>query len=508
MATPIPTNQAVVDARWIANASGGSITCIAGREYASCRGVTTDSRQASPGCAFVALRGDRQDGHDFLKAAIASGAKLVVVERGRSPDAPGTDVVEVNDTLAAWGAIARAHLRRWRGERKDGRTVAITGSAGKTTTKELCAAILGSAGPSHATSGNLNNRVGLPAVALGVEAKHRFVVFEMGMSVCGEIAALADIAEPDVGLITNIALAHAGGVGGTLADVAREKGALFAAIGRGTLIANADDASVMALAAARLPTRSEGPLPPPTGGPDSAAETALVTFGRSSHAQVRLVSREPAVDRSTVLVARAGRLASFEVPIAGEAAALDFVAALAAAEALAGPLDDAAVASALRSLPPLPGRMCVRRIGGVIVLDDAYNANPASMRAALQTLSESSSSRKIAVLGEMRELGADAEREHESLGDAVAATGVDLLVSCGGLADAIARTAARRGVRVVLASDAEHAGLIVRDRLRPGDAVLIKASRSVGAERAVETIAAWAARAPGPAREGQGGGER
>jgi len=473
VATPIPANQAPLDARAAAEATGGRVVQTRGGRVA--RGVTTDSRAVVAGSAFVALRGQRYDGHAYLEAAIEAGAVLLIVEKGRAPsEGSGADVVEVTDTLSAWAAIARAHLRAWRAQNPQARVVAITGSAGKTTTKELCAAILRAVGACHATRGNLNNRIGVPAVALEVEPCTRFLVLEMGMSVRGELGALAAIAEPDVGVITNIGLAHAGGVGGSADDVAREKGALFEAVRAGGFaIANADDPAVVH-ELRRAPS------------------ARVVTFGTDGRADYQLVSRRPVgVDGSMVDVRTPrGGTAAFHLPMAGHAAAIDFVAALAAAEAVAGvPFEQARVASALGMVSSLPGRMHSRRLrGDVLLLDDTYNASPASMRAALATLGEVAHGRRVAVLGEMKELGAAASREHDSLGKAVADAGVALLVSCGGLADAAAREAERRGVDVVLARDAGHAAHIAVDRVRSGDAVLVKASRSVGAEHVVEAL--------------------
>jgi UDP-N-acetylmuramoyl-tripeptide--D-alanyl-D-alanine ligase len=485
VATPIAPNRAPVDARAVAAATGGRV--VRAQEGRVAHGVTTDSRAVVPGGAFVALKGEAHDGHAFVGEAVEAGAVLVVVERGRGSPAgdatgPGgpVDVVEVEDTLAAWGAIARMHLRAWRSANAAARVVAITGSAGKTTTKELCAALLRTEGACHATAGNLNNRVGVPAVLLQLEASHRFAVVEVGMSVPGEIAALAAIVEPDVAVVTNVGLAHAGGVGGTLADVALEKGALFEGVRPGAVIvANADDAAVLDQVG-RAPRSAQ-----------------LTTFGRRDSARYRLVGREPlGVDGSRLTVRRpTGEALTLLLPIPGEAAAVDFVAALAAAEHAAGHAVDAA--SAMASLPPIAGRMHVRRGRGITVLDDAYNANPASMRAALSTLSECGDSRRVAVLGEMRELGPDAEREHAALGDAVAAAGVCLLVSCGGMAEAIAKGAAARGVEVVLAKDTAEAARVAAGRVEPGDVVLVKASRSVGAERVVEALLDLRGRANG-----------
>jgi UDP-N-acetylmuramoyl-tripeptide--D-alanyl-D-alanine ligase len=466
VATPIGPNEATLDASTVAEHAGGRV--VRSTDGRVARGITTDSRAVVPGGAFLALRGERHDGHDFVQAAIGAGAVLLVVERRRAPSDTRVDVVEVDDTLAAWGAIARRHLRAWRRSRPDGRVVAITGSAGKTTTKELCASLLRRVGACHATTGNLNNRVGVPAVLLQLEPRHRFAVVELGMSLRGEIAALASIVEPDVAVVTNVGLAHAGGVGGSVEDVAREKGSLFQAVAAGGVsVANADDPAVM-----------------PT-----ADGVRRVTFGRRDGADVRLADRTArGIDGGRVVIERDGRRATFDLPIPGEAAAIDLVAALAAAEAAAGPIDDAHVAAALATLPPVGGRMHVRRAGGITVMDDAYNANPGSMRAALSTLGEWPGGRRVAILGEMKELGPASEHEHEALADAVVEAEVALLVSCGGLASLTARAAAARGVDAVLAVDAAEAALIARERVRPGDVVLVKASRSVGAERIVEAL--------------------
>lgn len=469
MATPIAPNRARLDARAAAEATGGRV--VRGTPGRGAVGVTTDSRAVTPGSAFVALRGERHDGHAFLTAAIDAGAVLLVVERGRAPADARADAVEVDDTLVAWGALASQHVKHWRAGRDDARVVAITGSAGKTTTKELCAALLRALAPCLASAGNLNNRIGVPAVALQIGPEHRFAVLEMGMSVPGEIAALAAIAPPDVAVVTNVGLAHAGGVGGTLDAVSTEKGALFAGVrSDGVIVANADDAAVMAQTK-RAP-----------------AGARIVTFGRADAAQYRLTRREPlGAPGSRVSVERPGQgVLATTLPIPGEAAALDLVAAIAAAEAAAGRSLD--VDAALAGLAPIEGRMRVRRAGDVQVIDDAYNANPASMRAALAALAEMDGARRVAVLGEMKELGAVAEREHEALGTAVAQAGVKLLVSCGGLADAIARVAEAAGVEVVRASSAEEAARTAAERVRPRDVVLVKASRSVGAERVVDAL--------------------
>lgn len=476
MATPIPPNRARFTARSIADATGG----VARGADAEVVGVTTDSRAVVRGGAFVALRGER-DGHAFVDAAVRAGAAVVVVERGR---ATAGVAVEVDDTLRAWGDLARAHLRAWRARDARRRVVAITGSAGKTTTKELCAAILGAVEPCLATAGNLNNRIGLPAMAL-CAGDERFLVLEAGMSVPGEIAELGRIAEPDVAVVTNIGLAHAEGVGGTRADVAREKGALYASLGpSGVAIVNADDDAAMA-ERARTTSRAE-------------------TFGRAASASYRLVERTSlGAGGSRVVLERAGDRLDLDLAIVGEAAAIDLAAALAAADAANGaPIDVDVVRRGLARLAAIGGRGELRRLADdTLVLDDTYNANPGSMNNALLSLAEigrAERRRTVAVLGEMKELGPSAPSEHAAIGDRLAEAGIAVALGCGGLIDLALGRAASRGVAVVKAASTAEAAARAVEVVRARDVVLVKGSRSVGAERVVEALV----RARGLASEG------
>jgi UDP-N-acetylmuramoyl-tripeptide--D-alanyl-D-alanine ligase len=489
VATPIPANTVEVTAWSAAAATGGRVALVRG-EGALARGITSDSRAVIRGGAFVALRGERHDGHDHVDAALQAGAELVIVEKGRAGSAlaaASADVVEVDDTLVAWGDLARAHVRAWRRGREHTHVIAVTGSAGKTTTKELCAALLESAGPCHATTGNLNNRIGVPAVAFGLLPHHRFAVFEVGMSLRGEIAALASIVQPDVAVLTNVGVAHAGGVGGSRADVAREKGDLFAALPEsGTAIACFDDGAALGQLAR------------------TRAGTAR-SFGKGEDADYRLFERTPAgIDGADVRIRRRreGTEARVRLPLLGEAAAVDLAAALAAAESVAGPIDDAALAVALRGPRfkrfEVGGRMQARRLAdGTLVLDDTYNANPQSVRAALRTLREVAAGRRaVVILGEMRELGPVGPAEHTSLGAAIVEAGASLAVSCGGLADLAIGAAAKAGVETMHAADAEAAARLAVERIGPGDVVLVKASRGVGAERVVAALAGARGAAP------------
>jgi UDP-N-acetylmuramoyl-tripeptide--D-alanyl-D-alanine ligase len=477
VATPIPANSAPLTV-WSAAAATGGRVVRADEGDVVAHGITSDSRAIRPGAAFVALRGERYDGHAYVDAAVRAGACLVVVEEGHTVASDAVDVLAVDDTLAAWGDLARAHVRAWRRSRHDARLFAITGSAGKTTTKELCSALLRSLDKCHATTGNLNNRVGVPAVAFGLEPRHRFAVFELGMSLRGEIAHLAGLVEPDVAILTNVSVAHAAGVGGTRADVAREKGDLFAALSRDAVaVACFDDAAAMGQLAR------------------SAARRA-VTFGVRDGADYRLVGRAPAGVRGAhvrILRRRDASELFLRLPVLGEAAALDLLAALAAVESVTGPFAADAVTAALRLLRSPPGRMQARVLrSGTTVLDDTYNANPQSVRASLRTLGEltqgASGRRAVVVLGEMRELGAVAEAEHQALGAALAGCGARVALSCGGLADLAVVAAARAGVAAVRASDVIEAASLAAQLVSPGDVVLVKASRGVGAERVVESL--------------------
>jgi UDP-N-acetylmuramoyl-tripeptide--D-alanyl-D-alanine ligase len=484
VATPIPRNRASLDAFAAAAAMSGRTVRATGKHAV---GVFSDSRAVVPGSAFVALRGERFDGHDHQKAAIEAGAVLVVAERGRASDDARADAVEVEDTLFGWGRVARAHLRAWRRARAGtdaGRVITITGSAGKTTTKEICAALLSAVGPTWSTPGNLNNLVGLPAAALCVEHTHRFVVLEAGMSVPNEIERLAAIAEPDVAVVTNVSVAHAEGVGGTRGDVAREKGALFAALGpSGFAVAPADDDAAMAQLARTSALHTE-------------------TFGRAKAARYRLADRvSRGLEGSRLVVERpcgeacptprARETIEITLPLVGEAAAIDFLAALAAAEAALGaPMGEGDIARALAGLVPTAGRASLRTLAdGTLIIDDSYNANPASVRAALSTLGElAKGKRAVAVLGEMRELGAVSQDEHAAIGDAVVDARVAVLVSCGGLMDLAAARAEARGVEVHRAPDAKAAAEIAVRAVRAGDVVLVKGSRGVATEVVVTAL--------------------
>ena len=485
MATPIPDNEASFTVWELCAATGGRLVHVPD-EHARVSGLSTDSRAVVPGRAFIALRGESFDGHAFVQQAAQRGATVVVVARGAAvPGSTGerAAVIEVDDTLTALGLLARAHLRRWRRSVHAGaRVAAITGSAGKTSTKDLTAAIVSAVGPCHATTGNLNNLIGVPAVALGVGSQP-FAVFELGMSVPGEIAALTRIVEPDVGAVLNVGVAHASSFGGSRGEVAREKGALLELLGPDAVaVVNVDDGA----ACAQLLRTS--------------ARTH-VGFGAAPHADVRLVRREPrGLHGSRVTVGRGAEAFDVVLGASGEAAALNLVAAVAIADATVGrPVPAEVIAKAVASWTPTAGRCSVRELGGgVVVIDDTYNANPSSMRAAFATLGEfrqlgrqrHPSPRAIAVLGEMRELGPIAEHEHGELGKELGRLGVDIVIGYGALIEATLRNAEALGVSVRRAGSAVEAGSIIAREARSGDVILFKGSRGAEVERALSALLA------------------
>ncbi len=409
--------------------SGGSPR-IAGSQPRVARGVTTDSRAVVPGCTFLALRGQNHDGHEYLAAATRRGRRLLVAERGRAPVDSRADTVEERRHVVRVRAPREGPPPRLEAGKADARVVAITGSAGKTTTKELCAALLRTTAGCLSTRGNLNNRVGLPSVAFQVEASHRFAVLEMGMSVRGEIAALSAVAEPDVAILTNVGLAHAEGVGGTTADVAREKGALFAALREGGVaVVNADDAhaTVRRRAASRRasPARASVARRQPTSGSSTASPSEWQARDSTSP------EGEEATPSPGSIPGGGRRLALCRSPRCASRPPSD--------------RRSPRTPSKLRQPPalgPIAGRMQVRAAcarASWCSTTQVQREPGGARRAAVGTLREVAVGRRLAVLGEMRELGEGAEREHESLGEFVAESGVDLLISCGGPLTPLAR---------------------------------------------------------------------
>jgi UDP-N-acetylmuramoyl-tripeptide--D-alanyl-D-alanine ligase len=475
-------------------------------------GVCCDSRQLRSGQAFVALVGARFDGHEFCAAAAAGGAGALVVSRPLPASLPASvAVLQVADTRLALGALARA----WRRELAP-RVAAITGSVGKTTTKELAAAVLAEAGLTHSTPGNLNNDIGLPLTLLGMGRGTRFLVAEMGMNAPGEIAYLTRIAEPDVGLVTCVAPVHLEGLG-SLEAVAAAKGELLAGLAPDAWGIVPGDAPLLApYAAAVAPERR-------------------LRFGSGAADDVRLERVTPrGIGGSDVELSLRGERLSFRLPLVGAHNARNAAAAAAVGFALGVP--GRLIAAALSREPQLSHRSVLRSVGPWRVLDDCYNANPVAVCAALDTVVElarteglprevegvgeqrangrsiapgngSGAARSkravlprpttlsIAVLGSMLELGAEAARLHRDVGAHAATVGLGLLITVGELAGEIAAGALEAGMpgeRIVQASEIAEASRVVVTRATPGAWILVKASRGAHLEGLIDRLQAEA----------------
>ncbi|HSN92172.1 MAG TPA: UDP-N-acetylmuramoyl-tripeptide--D-alanyl-D-alanine ligase, partial [Anaeromyxobacteraceae bacterium] len=391
----------------IAAATGGRWL---GAPPAQVAGVSTDTRTLAAGCLFVALRGERFDAHQFLPEAAARGASAAVVAEGLAGPGPAPlPAIAVKDTLAALGALARLHRRRFAVP-----VVAVTGSNGKTTTREMIAAILATRGPVLKSEGNLNNEVGVPLTLFRLEESHRAAVIEMGMSHPGEIARLAAVAEPQVGVVTNAAPSHLEGLG-SVEGVADAKAELYRGLPPGGVaVANADDARMLRRA--------------------QESGRRLVTFavGRGRRGDVAVLEiLEQTPEGLRFLLGVGNREIEVRLPLVGAHNAANAAAAACAAISL-GCTDREIVAGLAAARPPGRRLRLERLPSGVLLVDDCYNANPLSMSAALRTLSElGGGSRRVAVLGDMLELGTFEGEAHRGLGAEAARSGVALLAAFG-----------------------------------------------------------------------------
>jgi UDP-N-acetylmuramoyl-tripeptide--D-alanyl-D-alanine ligase len=447
--------------REIAVATGGRVLRGAGDAQAGT--IATDTRSLRQGEAFLALRGPRFDGHDFAADAAAAGASCLVLDRAdAAARARGPAVVLVRETgpaLLDLGRAARARLAC--------PVIAVTGSCGKTTAKEMIGQVLARHRRGRRPPKSFNNQVGVPLALLAAEPDDEFVVLELGTNAPGEIAALAEVARPTIGVVMLVAPVHLEGLG-SIEGVAREKAALVEAVpADGVAVLNADDARVAAMAG-----RSRG---------------RVVTFG---------VEREAAFRARDLVVTEQGTRFSvgevgFSVPVLGAHQALAALAAAAVAREFGVSVEE--TAEALRDFEPPAMRLALCRAGDVLVVNDAYNANPESMRAALALLALWPERRKVFFCGDMLELGPAARPLHEALGRQAVEAGVTRLVGVGPLAEATARAARAAGLKaeaVTRAADASSAAAEARTIVRPGDVVLVKGSRAVGMERVVAALAA------------------
>ncbi len=428
-------------------------------------GVSIDTRELAPGQLFVALPGERTDGHDHLHAAADAGAPLALVEREVGAPA-GMTLVRVDSCRSAIARLAKAY----RGTLRSTRVVGVTGSNGKTTTVRLLDHVLGSALRGSASRKSFNNDLGLPITILNARPTDNYLVCEIGMSNPGEIRRLAAIARPDVGVITSIGRAHLEAFG-TVAGIAREKASLlFELADSGVAVVTADSDEL-------------GPALPP-GVP-------MIRFGERESADLRLTAIEPS---SEGVRFQLNDRAWFEVPLVGAHNAWNAAATVAVARRLG--LTDERIAAALATAAGAEMRLDRRTVAGIAVVNDAYNANPDSMAAAIATFAglARGADRRVVILGDMLELGAASPREHRAIGEALARSieagdGPDLVVLVGPAMAAAADPLRNLLPPNMLCLEPEAGeGRSIAKRLAPGDAVLLKGSRAMGLERVVAAL--------------------
>ena len=447
-------------------ATGGTLPAGFPQEEVVFRGITTDSRRCAAGNLFIALTGANFDGHDYLEAAHRQGAAGLLVHRLPAATPRGVPVIVVADTLTALGELAAWWRRRF-----SPAVIAVTGSSGKTTTKEMIAAIMARRGPVLKTEGNFNNLIGLPLTLFRLTSGDPCAVLELGTNSPGEIARLTRIAAPDIALITNIGLAHLEGFT-DLSGVAAEKRDLFRGLRPGgTMIINRDDPFLR-----------------------DAGQTwtgRVVTFGTAAGAEVsaedivtvRLpgtgVAEPPRLGTRFTLILGGERLET-TLPVVGEHQVKNALAAAASAWAADAAPED--IRRGLADFSPVPGRMEVIALeNGAFIVNDAYNANPSSVREALRALQQlKGRGRGIAVLGDMLELGEQEAAWHEEIGGLLADTGVARVYLRGRLSGATAAGASKHGMPdgdIIVREDQEAIARELRAYLREGDWVLVKGSR-------------------------------
>ncbi|HZR79030.1 MAG TPA: UDP-N-acetylmuramoyl-tripeptide--D-alanyl-D-alanine ligase [Chthoniobacterales bacterium] len=426
--------------------------------------ISTDSRTIKKRELFVALRGENFDGHKFIDDVAKAGATGAIVDTRWEGNAPKSfAIIRAKDTLLAYQNLAANYRKSL-----PIKVLAITGSNGKTSTKDFSASVLGRKFRVTKTQGNFNNHVGLPRTILEANSDHQMAVWELGMNHPGEIAALANIAAPDAAIITNVGVAHIEFMGSREA-IAKEKGALAEAVGSsGTVILNADD-----FFSEQIANRTR----------------AHLVFAGTKEGTIRAVDIEQSADGSEFTIMEGAHRCRAQLPVPGIHMVQNALLAVAAGRVFGLSLEEAA--GGLAGTPLTKARLQIKNVRGVQFLDDSYNANPDSMKAALQTLVElSSDGKRIAVLGEMRELGKETERGHEEVGEAAAAFEIDHLIGIGEMGKLIAQAAKKAGLQKseAVASTSQAAERLI-EIAQPGDLVLIKGSRLARTEEVIENFA-------------------
>ena len=425
-------------------------------------GYSIDSRTLAPGDLFIAIAGERFDGHEYVQAALEKGAVGAIVAAGKDVGGDPLRLLRVEDTVKALQLLGAAARRLW------GKPLlAVTGSAGKTTTKEILAHILATRFRVMKSSGNLNNHIGLPLQLLKLEAEHDLAVVEMGMNHAGEIRALGALAHHDLAVVTTVAPVHLEFFG-SLAEIARAKYEIIETLhSGGVAVLNADDEYVCQF------------------GRDFKGK--VVTFGikRAADVSARNIKLNGAEGSTFDLVAGSVE-EPVTFPLVGEHNIYNALAA--AAAAIERGLTPSQAAVALSSIAPPDKRGQVLQIGGATIINDCYNSNPRALAAMVDTLASMKAQRRILVVGEMLELGPTAEALHRESGKHAAEKKIDLVIGVRGMARAVAEAACGAGTQAQFVETPEQAGEWLAQNLRPGDAVLLKASRGVKLERALEIL--------------------
>jgi UDP-N-acetylmuramoyl-tripeptide--D-alanyl-D-alanine ligase len=421
-------------------------------------GITTDTRKIGKGDVFLALKGERFDGHDYLRDAVRDGAAALIVSRLPKLNTLGVPIYEVSDTLVALGALAKYWRKAW------GKTIiGVAGSNGKTSTKDLLRASLSQSYSVHATTGNLNNRVGVPLTLLSLPAEADVAVIELGTSLPGEVAILRDIALPDIALVTSIAEEHLEGLG-DLAGVLREEAAVYDGVGVGI----APSAQPEIAEAARGKARR------------------VVVAGLDAIADVKPDKWEIGTD-GLGMIEISG--VTVRPPVRGLHNLRNAMLALAVARECGVSYEDAA--RGIEAMPQPKMRVAWEQVGKLTLINDAYNANPGSTRAAIELLQGTGTGRqRVIVLGTMRELGAASAQCHADIAGLALASGADIVAGIGEFAPALEQQNERE--RVITASDVEDLWPLLQRRLQRDAIILLKASRGVQLERLVPHLTTWA----------------
>ena len=462
-------------AQEIAGITGGELREYYGGERAAQGVISTDSREAAAGVIFCAIKGERVDGNDFIPSALDSGSTVFICqyvpEETEKSGRPFSAVI-VDDTVKAIGSIAREYRSH-----SSAKVIGVTGSVGKTTTKEFISTVASASFKTHKTGGNYNNLLGLPLTVLGIAPDDEVVVLEMGMSALGEIEYLTKIARPDIAVITTIGTSHLESLG-TRENICRAKMEIrYGLSDKGTLILNGDDPYLIS-AAEKLDKKP-------------------VFFGRQLRsADFRAVNIRQK-DESIVfdLLYSSKAVTNVEIPVLGKHNVNNALVGYAVG-ILLGMTDDS-IRRGLLSFVNVDKRQKIYSVGGITVIDDCYNASPESMRAAvdvLVSLAAKKNAAPAALLGDMLELGKDSRIMHDELGQYAARSGVTKLFCYGKMADIIAESAIKNGIRAdnvfvcVDSSDAESMAKMIDGALGDGDILLVKASRGIAAENVIEAL--------------------